>query len=273
MSRRGKRVTYGPSTLEVRSGAGGAAIVASLALVGVYLAAGGVLLRRRRRAGPVQAAALAQSRRACRKSPSSSRSRRSTAPPASSGSRARRWPGRWHAGRRASASPSATGSATRSWREAVRAGLVRAVDDAEEAGALSPLVAAPLRGTSRKSRWTRRSNWSRTPAPCSATSRSLRPGRRTAGRPAAVRICRADAQSRVARQTQSIASGCSGSRAHSAQRGIRSRSSPRTCSGLTAMWTLAGKTASSSASSHQRAKRRVRGWSDRERRRRSRRRR
>ena len=29
---------------------------------------------------------------------------------------------------------------------AIRAGLVRAVDDAEEAGALSPLIAAPLRG-------------------------------------------------------------------------------------------------------------------------------
>jgi hypothetical protein len=29
---------------------------------------------------------------------------------------------------------------------AIRAGLVRAVDDAEEAGALSPLLAAPLRG-------------------------------------------------------------------------------------------------------------------------------
>jgi hypothetical protein len=31
--------------------------------------------------------------------------------------------------------------------QAVRAGLVRAVDDAEEAGALSPLIAAPLRET------------------------------------------------------------------------------------------------------------------------------
>jgi hypothetical protein len=31
--------------------------------------------------------------------------------------------------------------------KAVRAGLVRAVDDAEEAGALSPLIAAPLRET------------------------------------------------------------------------------------------------------------------------------
>lgn len=30
--------------------------------------------------------------------------------------------------------------------EAIRAGLVRAVDDAEEAGALSPLIAGPLRG-------------------------------------------------------------------------------------------------------------------------------
>ena len=31
--------------------------------------------------------------------------------------------------------------------EAIRAGLVRAVDDAEEAGALSPILAAPLRST------------------------------------------------------------------------------------------------------------------------------
>jgi hypothetical protein len=31
--------------------------------------------------------------------------------------------------------------------EAIRAGLLRAVDDAEEAGALSPLVGAPLRAT------------------------------------------------------------------------------------------------------------------------------
>ncbi|MFN8163034.1 MAG: hypothetical protein U0R26_04230 [Solirubrobacterales bacterium] len=31
--------------------------------------------------------------------------------------------------------------------KAIRAGLVRAVDDAEEAGALSPLIAAPLRTT------------------------------------------------------------------------------------------------------------------------------
>ena len=30
---------------------------------------------------------------------------------------------------------------------AVRAGLLRAIDDAEEAGALSPLIAGPLRGT------------------------------------------------------------------------------------------------------------------------------
>lgn len=33
---------------------------------------------------------------------------------------------------------------------AVRAGLVRAVDDAEEAGALSPLIAGPLRSTLRE---------------------------------------------------------------------------------------------------------------------------
>lgn len=33
--------------------------------------------------------------------------------------------------------------------KAIRAGLIRAVDDAEEAGALSPILAAPLRGTLR----------------------------------------------------------------------------------------------------------------------------
>ncbi len=33
---------------------------------------------------------------------------------------------------------------------AIRAGLLRAVDDAEEAGALNPLIAAPLRGTLRQ---------------------------------------------------------------------------------------------------------------------------
>ncbi len=34
--------------------------------------------------------------------------------------------------------------------EAIRAGLLRAVDDAEEAGALSPILAAPLRETLRR---------------------------------------------------------------------------------------------------------------------------
>ena len=41
---------------------------------------------------------------------------------------------------------------------AIRAGLLRAVDDAEEAGALSPLLAGPLRETVAASRSTRRSN-------------------------------------------------------------------------------------------------------------------
>jgi len=39
------------------------------------------------------------------------------------------------------------GITDRKLAEAVRAGLVRAVDDAEEAGALSPLIAGPLRET------------------------------------------------------------------------------------------------------------------------------
>ena len=63
---------------------------------------------------------------------------------------------------------------------------------------------------------------------------------------------------RVARQTQSTQSGCSGNRAHSSQRG-KLASSPSISSGLTAMWTFAGKTATSSAISHQRASSRVAG--------------
>ncbi len=43
-------------------------------------------------------------------------------------------------------------------RRAIRAGLLRAVNDAEEAGALSPLLAGPLRGAVERSRSTRRSN-------------------------------------------------------------------------------------------------------------------
>ncbi len=42
---------------------------------------------------------------------------------------------------------------------AIRAGLLRAIDDAEEAGALSPFIAGPLRRHDRRtSRSTRRSN-------------------------------------------------------------------------------------------------------------------
>src|SRR3954451_8005310 len=65
---------------------------------------------------------------------------------------------------------------------------------------------------------------------------------------------------RVACQTQSIASGCSGRRAQSAPRGNLRMSRPRICPGLTAMWTFAGKTGSRSASSHQRPRRREPGW-------------
>ena len=128
----------------------GGAIVASLALVGDLPRRRRLLLRAGEDPGPLQAPALAQPRRPRARSPSSSRSRRSTAPPASSGSAGRRWPGRWRRRRRANASPSATGSTTRSWREAIRAGLLRAVDDAEDAGALSPLLAGPLRGDGRR---------------------------------------------------------------------------------------------------------------------------
>ena len=83
------------------------------------------------------------------RSPSSSPSRRSTGPPVEFGVSRRRWHGHWRLRRRASASPTATGSSDAELARAIRAGLLRAVDDAEEAGALSPFLAGPLRATLR----------------------------------------------------------------------------------------------------------------------------
>ena len=54
--------------------------------------------------------------------------------------------------------------------KAIRAGLLRAVDDAEERRRAQPAARrAAARRRSKTSRSTRRSNWSRTPARCSAT--------------------------------------------------------------------------------------------------------
>ena len=84
-------------------------------------------------------------RKACRKSRSSSRSRRSTGPPASSASPARPWP-------RALATEESRQRFLDRYNiddaelaQAIRAGLLRAISDAEEAGALSPLLAVPAR--------------------------------------------------------------------------------------------------------------------------------
>ena len=119
----------------------GGAIVASLALVGIYLAAGGSSYTPEKSQDPCEHRPWTQPRRPAARSPSSSRSRPSTAPPASSGSAARRWPGRWRRRRRANASAERYGIDDAKLAKAIRAGLLRAVDDAEEAGALSPLLA------------------------------------------------------------------------------------------------------------------------------------
>ena len=122
-------------------------IVAALVLVGVYLAAGGSSYTPAKTADPCKPRAVARPAGPARRSPSSSRSRPSTAPPVSSGSAARRLA-------RALATPEAREQLHRALRhqrrelaKAIRAGLLRAVDDAEEAGALSPLIGTPLRRT------------------------------------------------------------------------------------------------------------------------------
>ena len=96
---------------------------------------------------PASTRAWTRSRRASARSPTSSRSRPSTAPPASSASRGRTLA-------RALATPEARerfgeryGIDDAELARAIRAGLLRAVDDAEEAGALSPFIAGPLRAT------------------------------------------------------------------------------------------------------------------------------
>ncbi len=119
--------------------------------------------------------------------------------------------------------------------------------------------AARCAGRSNRSRSTRRSNWSGTPPRPRQRPELPRPGRRPArrtpacrgaagGRSAGGRAPDPEHRQRLQRQPRPQRPA-----------GMRFRSRPRTCSGFTAMWTLAGKTAASSASSHQRPKRRLAG--------------
>ena len=125
----------------------GGAIVASLALVGVYLAAGG------------SSYAPAKTQDPCKPRPwrNPQRPRADRRAVLALGPRRRRLPARGlardagagagdAAGARA-LHASATGSTTRSWRKAIRAGLLRAVDDAEERRRPQPAPRRPLRAT------------------------------------------------------------------------------------------------------------------------------
>ena len=152
-------------------------------LVGVYLAAGGASYTPEKIQDPCKPRPWREPEGLQRRSPSSSRSRRSTAPPASSGSAARRWPGRWP--------PT---EARERFSEALR-------DRRREAGARRSAPACCGRSTtpkkparsarsspgrcgrrSKTSRSTRRSNWSRTPLAPRRRAELPRPGRRLARR-------------------------------------------------------------------------------------------
>ena len=158
--------------------------------------------------------------------------------------------------------------------EAVHAGLVRAIDDAEDAGALSPFLAVPLRELAQRVPVEEGIALLNDASPLFEDAQGLlelfgNPSGRawpadplissTGGiRPPIGRIPPSgEGQSRVARQTQSTARGCRGRRAQSGQPGTVS--SPLICSRWTAMWMLAGKTEISRPISHQRARGRVRG--------------
>ena len=137
------------------------AIVASLALVGVYLAAGGSSYAPAKTQDPCKP-------RPWRNPEGLQADRRAVL---ALGARRRRLqarrlagdpgPGPGHAAVARTLHRAATGSTTPKLAEAIRAGLVRAVDDAEDAGALSPLARrAAARSRPAGSRSTRRSNWS-----------------------------------------------------------------------------------------------------------------
>jgi hypothetical protein len=127
----------------------GAAVVVSLALVGAYLAAGGSSYAPAKTRDPCkprpwrnpeglaqlaeQFSLSALDGAACKLGVSRETLARALATPASRERFARRY-----------------GIDDAELARAVRAGLIRAVDDAERAGALSPLLAAPLRATLRQ---------------------------------------------------------------------------------------------------------------------------
>lgn len=126
-----------------------AAVAASLALVGAYLAAGGSSYQPEKTRNPCEPRPWSNPRSlgeianqfsvsaldgaACELGVSREALARALATPASR----RRFRERY-------------GVTDAKLAKAIRAGLVRAVDDAEEAGALSPLVAVPLRGALRR---------------------------------------------------------------------------------------------------------------------------
>jgi len=125
------------------------AIVASLALVGAYLAAGGSSYEPKKTQNPCkprpwsdpqslseianQFSVSALDGAACELGVSRERLAQALASPQSR----KRFTERY-------------GITDKKLAQAIRAGLVRAVDDAEEAGALSPVIAAPLRETLRR---------------------------------------------------------------------------------------------------------------------------
>ena len=120
----------------------------SLALVGVYLAAGGSSYTPEKSQDPCKHRRLDATPKGLQRNRQAvldlgARRRRLPA----RGHAARRWRGRWRRRRRANASAERYGIDDAKLARAIRAGLLRAVDDAEEAGALSPFIAGPLRAT------------------------------------------------------------------------------------------------------------------------------
>ena len=138
---------------------------------------GRLLLRAGEDPGPLQAPALAQpgrhpgDRRAVLAL--GARRRRLQA----GGRRGRRWPRRLPARRRGPASAAATGSATRSWRKRSGPAWCARSTTPNMRAPSAPFSPCPCEKRCNGSRSTRRSNWSRTPARCSATPRpsSARP--------------------------------------------------------------------------------------------------
>ncbi len=168
----GARAEGRPVSSQLRSQllVGSARSSLSLALVGIYLAAGGASYTPEKTQDPCKPRPWREPAAACRRSPSSSRSRRSTAPPASSGSPARPL-----------ARALATDRGARTLQQALRDRRRRSSRrrSAPASCGRSTTPKKPARSArssparcgrpSKTSRSTRRSNWSRTPARSSAT--------------------------------------------------------------------------------------------------------